>query len=136
MAALLNTGTLLATTALLLVTEPKTPPYRGDWPADHAPAGAATQRRLTRLRRGVLRRACRALLAPAPRRHARRAPRGPAPPPRPGTDAGQRTLRMLSQTLRLPVFGTLAPLLKSHFITRRSQFELVSRRRALFQPLT
>jgi len=43
---------------------------------------------------------------------------------------------MLSQTLRLPVFGTLAPLLKSHFITRRSQFELVSRRRALFQPLT
>ncbi len=29
-AALLNTGTLLATTALLLVTEPKTPPYRGD----------------------------------------------------------------------------------------------------------
>ena len=30
------------------------------------------------------------------------------------TDAGQRTLRMLSQTLRLPVFGTLRPLLKSH----------------------
>jgi hypothetical protein len=30
------------------------------------------------------------------------------------TDAGQRTLRMLSQTLRLPVFGTLTPLLKSH----------------------
>lgn len=30
------------------------------------------------------------------------------------TDAGQRTLRMLSQTLRLPVFGTIKPLLKSH----------------------
>jgi hypothetical protein len=30
------------------------------------------------------------------------------------TDAGQRTLRMLSHTLRLPVFGTLRPLLKSH----------------------
>ena len=30
------------------------------------------------------------------------------------TDAGQRTLRMLSQTLRLPVFGTCKPLLKSH----------------------
>lgn len=30
------------------------------------------------------------------------------------TDAGQRTLRMLSQTLRLPVFGTRKPLLKSH----------------------
>jgi hypothetical protein len=30
------------------------------------------------------------------------------------TDAGQRTLRMLSQTLRLPVFGTQVPLLKSH----------------------
>src|SRR5438132_10872179 len=30
------------------------------------------------------------------------------------TDAGQRTLRMLSQTLRLPVFGTTKPLLKSH----------------------
>jgi hypothetical protein len=30
------------------------------------------------------------------------------------TDAGQRTLRMLAHTLRLPVFGTLKPLLKSH----------------------
>jgi hypothetical protein len=30
------------------------------------------------------------------------------------TDAGQRTLRMLAQTLRLPVYGTLKPLLKSH----------------------
>ena len=30
------------------------------------------------------------------------------------TDAGQRTLRMLAQTLRLPVFGTRKPLLKSH----------------------
>ena len=30
------------------------------------------------------------------------------------TDAGQRTLRMLGQTLRLPVFGTTKPLLKSH----------------------
>jgi len=30
------------------------------------------------------------------------------------TDAGQRTLRMLANTLRLPVFGTLKPLLKSH----------------------
>ncbi len=30
------------------------------------------------------------------------------------TDAGQRTLRMLRQTLRLPVFGTSKPLLKSH----------------------
>ena len=30
------------------------------------------------------------------------------------TDAGQRTLRMLSQTLGLPVFGTIKPLLKSH----------------------
>jgi hypothetical protein len=30
------------------------------------------------------------------------------------TDAGQRTMRMLSWTLRLPVFGTLKPLLKSH----------------------
>jgi hypothetical protein len=29
-AALLNTGTLLATTALLLVTEPKSPPFKGD----------------------------------------------------------------------------------------------------------
>jgi hypothetical protein len=30
------------------------------------------------------------------------------------TDSGQRTVRMLAQTLRLPVFGTLKPLLKSH----------------------
>jgi len=30
------------------------------------------------------------------------------------TDAGQRTLRMLSHTLRLPVSGTRKPLLKSH----------------------
>src|SRR5205807_4820962 len=30
------------------------------------------------------------------------------------TDAGQRTLRMLAHILRLPVFGTLTPLLKSH----------------------
>ena len=30
------------------------------------------------------------------------------------TDSGQRTLRMLSRTLRLPVFGTRKPLLKSH----------------------
>ena len=30
------------------------------------------------------------------------------------TDAGQRTLRMLWHTLRLPVFGTQKPLLKSH----------------------
>jgi hypothetical protein len=30
------------------------------------------------------------------------------------TEAGRRTLRMLGQTLRLPVFGTLVPLLKSH----------------------
>jgi hypothetical protein len=30
------------------------------------------------------------------------------------TDHGQRTLRMLAQTLRLPVYGTLKPLLKSH----------------------
>jgi hypothetical protein len=29
-AALLNTGALLATTALLIVTEPKSPPFRGD----------------------------------------------------------------------------------------------------------
>jgi hypothetical protein len=29
-AALLNTGTLLATTALLLVTQPKSPPFKGD----------------------------------------------------------------------------------------------------------
>ena len=31
-----------------------------------------------------------------------------------GTDAGQRTVRMLAQTLRLPVFGTTKPLLKTH----------------------
>jgi hypothetical protein len=30
------------------------------------------------------------------------------------SDAGQRTLRMLAQTLRMPVFGTLRPLLRSH----------------------
>src|SRR5438046_3355565 len=30
------------------------------------------------------------------------------------TDAGQRTLRMLARTLRLPVFGARVPLLKSH----------------------
>lgn len=30
------------------------------------------------------------------------------------TDAGQRTMRMLAQTLRVPVYGTLQPLLKSH----------------------
>jgi hypothetical protein len=30
------------------------------------------------------------------------------------TDAGHRTLRMLSHTLRLPVFGTTKPLFKSH----------------------
>jgi hypothetical protein len=30
------------------------------------------------------------------------------------TDSGQRTLRMLSQTLRLPVYGTQKPLYKSH----------------------
>ncbi|HKE98829.1 MAG TPA: hypothetical protein VKG45_07860 [Actinomycetes bacterium] len=30
------------------------------------------------------------------------------------TDAGQRTLRMLAQTLRLPVYGTRTQLLKSH----------------------
>jgi hypothetical protein len=30
------------------------------------------------------------------------------------TDAGRRTLRMLSHTLRLPVFGTTKPLFKSH----------------------
>lgn len=28
--------------------------------------------------------------------------------------SGQRTMRMLAQTLRLPVYGTLKPLLKSH----------------------
>lgn len=31
------------------------------------------------------------------------------------TDAGQRTLRILSRTLGLPVSGTSKPLLKSHF---------------------
>jgi hypothetical protein len=30
------------------------------------------------------------------------------------TDAGHRTMRMLSRTLRLPVYGTLKPLMKSH----------------------
>ena len=30
------------------------------------------------------------------------------------TDSGQRTLRMLARTLRLPAHGTLKPLLKSH----------------------
>jgi hypothetical protein len=30
------------------------------------------------------------------------------------TEAGRRTLRMLAQTLRLPVYGTTVPLLKSH----------------------
>ena len=30
------------------------------------------------------------------------------------TDSGRRTLRLLAHTLRLPVFGTLKPLLKSH----------------------
>jgi hypothetical protein len=30
------------------------------------------------------------------------------------TDAGQRTLRLLSATLRLPVYGTSKPLMKSH----------------------
>jgi hypothetical protein len=30
------------------------------------------------------------------------------------TDAGQRTMRMLAQTLRVPVYGTLQPLMKSH----------------------
>jgi hypothetical protein len=30
------------------------------------------------------------------------------------TEAGQRTIRMLSHTLRIPVFGTTKPLLKSH----------------------
>jgi hypothetical protein len=30
------------------------------------------------------------------------------------TASGQRTLRMLSHTLRMPVYGTLIPLLKSH----------------------
>jgi hypothetical protein len=32
------------------------------------------------------------------------------------TDAGQRTLRMLARTLRLKVYGTRKPLLKSHSI--------------------
>jgi len=31
------------------------------------------------------------------------------------TDAGRRTVRMLSRTLRLPVYGTLVPLLDSHW---------------------
>ncbi|WP_069160038.1 hypothetical protein [Nocardia altamirensis] len=31
------------------------------------------------------------------------------------TDAGCRTLRMLSRTLRLPVYGTLVPLLNGHY---------------------
>jgi hypothetical protein len=30
------------------------------------------------------------------------------------TEAGQRTLRMLRQTLRLPVYGTVKPIYKSH----------------------
>ncbi|MEU4162873.1 hypothetical protein [Actinoplanes sp. NPDC026670] len=30
------------------------------------------------------------------------------------TEAGRRTLRMLAQTLRMPVYGTRVPLLKSH----------------------
>ena len=30
------------------------------------------------------------------------------------TDAGRRTLRLLSATLRLPVYGTSKPLMKSH----------------------
>jgi hypothetical protein len=30
------------------------------------------------------------------------------------TESGQRTLRMLGQTLRLPVYGTVKPLFKSH----------------------
>lgn len=30
------------------------------------------------------------------------------------TDAGQRTLRLLSATVRLPVYGTSKPLMKSH----------------------
>jgi hypothetical protein len=30
------------------------------------------------------------------------------------TDSGQRTLRMLAQSVHLPVFGTRVPLLKSH----------------------
>lgn len=31
------------------------------------------------------------------------------------TDAGRRTIRMLARTLRLPVFGTLVPLLNGHY---------------------
>lgn len=31
------------------------------------------------------------------------------------TDAGRRTLRLLAHTLRLPVFGTLVPLLNGHY---------------------
>lgn len=31
---------------------------------------------------------------------------------------GQRTLRLLARTLRLPVFGTMRPLLKSHYDER------------------
>jgi hypothetical protein len=31
------------------------------------------------------------------------------------TDAGQRTIRMLSRALRMPVYGTLVPLLGSHW---------------------
>jgi hypothetical protein len=30
------------------------------------------------------------------------------------TDSGRRTIRMLSRTLRRPVYGTVAPLLKNH----------------------
>jgi hypothetical protein len=30
------------------------------------------------------------------------------------TDSGRRTLRMLARTFRLPVYGTLVPLTKSH----------------------
>src|SRR5215204_1023706 len=30
------------------------------------------------------------------------------------TNSGQRTIRMLAQTLRLPIYGTQKPLLKSH----------------------
>lgn len=31
------------------------------------------------------------------------------------TDAGQRTMRMLARSIGVPVYGTLVPLLKSHF---------------------
>jgi hypothetical protein len=31
------------------------------------------------------------------------------------TDAGRRTIRMLSRTLRMPVYGTLVPLLNGHY---------------------